>query len=116
MKNPMFEGQGGIPILRKGFYHERDCWDFKAEVPGSGRADEDHWADIARHTLAFHNGEGGVLIFGVNDKSFAFTGASNFCDFQARFNNGIRRYIGDLFFVTFSRETYNMINAISVWH
>ena len=99
----MFETQGAKPILRNGFHHERMLWDFKSEVPGSGKAYEEAWAEIARHTLAFHNAEGGVLIFGINDKSFAFTKAHNYCD-SARFNNGVRKYVGDLFHVTFSRE------------
>ena len=99
----MFDLRMGIPELRTGFHHEGILWDFKSEVPGTGKQHEHAWADIARHTLAFHNAEGGVIIFGINDKTLKFTKAMNYCD-SARFNDHIRKYIGDLFHVIFSRE------------
>lgn len=99
----MFEREQNVPVLKQGFYHEGECWDFKTEVPGYGKAHEVAWAEIARHTMAFHNARGGLLIFGINDHSLRFTGAKNLCD-SARFNNAIRRYVGDLFHVIFDRE------------
>jgi len=99
----MFDSTPSVPILREGFFHENSIWDYKSEVPGSGKQHELAWARIATHVLGFHNSEGGVLIFGINDKDFLFTGARNGFD-SSRFNNAIRKYIGDLFYVTFSRE------------
>lgn len=99
----MFEDNNQrIPLLREGYRHERELWDFKSEVPGSGKRHEPAWAEIARHVLAFHNADGGFLIFGINDTNFEFTGARNFCD-SSRFNNAIRKYVGDLFHVIFNR-------------
>lgn len=98
----MFTTNGRLPIVKDGFRHERDLWDFKNEVPGTGKKHVVAWAEIARHVLAFHNQSGGFLIFGINDNTFQFTGAQNYCD-SARFNNGIRQYVGDLFHVIFNR-------------
>src|SRR5258708_7466541 len=92
--NLMFEAVDGIPVVRGGFHHERNLWDFKSDVPGSGKGNEAAWANIARHVLAFHNADGGILIFGIDDRTFGFTKSSHYCD-SARFNNAIRKYIGD---------------------
>jgi len=99
----LFETSQKSPVLKTGYYNERQIWDFKSEVPGSGKKHQHAWAIIAKHVLAFHNSEGGILIFGIRDEDFQFIGASNYCD-SAQFNNGIRKYVGDLFHVTFSRE------------
>ena len=99
----LFDAKSGIPKVRTGYHHENLLYDFKTEVPGSGKPHEHAWADIARHILAFHNAEGGLLIFGIHDKTFEFTRARTPCD-SARFNDHIRKYIGDLFHVLFSRE------------
>ena len=85
----MFDSTPSVPILREGFFHENSIWDYKSEVPGSGKQHELARARIATHVLGFHNSEGGVLIFGINDKDFLFTGARNGFD-SSRFNNAIR--------------------------
>jgi hypothetical protein len=89
--------------VRYGFYKEDELWDYKAEVPASARGNDAEWAKIAADVLAFYNTKGGVLIFGVRDNDFKFTGATNKCDTKL-FNDKIRRYVGDRFWVSFSRE------------
>jgi hypothetical protein len=99
----MFLVNDGIPKLKAGYHNERQLWDFKQEVPDNGKTHQVAWANIGRHVLAFHNANGGILFFGIRDSDFQFVGANNSYD-SARFNNAIRKYVGDLFHVIFSRE------------
>lgn len=56
-------------------------------------------ADIA----ALHNNRGGILLFGFDDTTLRFTGTRDVVDAK-RFNDKIRRYLGDTVWVEFSRE------------
>ena len=97
----MFEDKR--PRLKRGFYKEDDLWDFKEDIPPIQKSARSAWAKIAAHVLAFHNHKGGVLIFGISDASYSYTGCSEILDTK-RFNDKIRRYCGDRFWVSFSRE------------
>jgi tetratricopeptide (TPR) repeat protein len=89
--------------LRDGFFKEDELWDFKEDIPPIGKGNEVQWANIAADVLAFHNHKGGVLIFGVRNRDFQFVGATHRFDTKL-FNDKIRRYVGDRFWVSFSRE------------
>jgi len=86
-----------------GFSKEDEFWDYKVDVPSPHKGHEAEWAAIAADVLAFHNSRGGVLFFGVHDKTFSLVGATHFLD-QKLFNDKLRRYVGDRFWVSFSRE------------
>lgn len=89
--------------VKYGFHTEDELWDYKFNVPPITRGSEAEWAKIAADVLGFHNNKGGVLIFGVGDKDFEYVGSTNRADTKT-FNDKIRRYTGDRFWVTFSRE------------
>ncbi|HYM12878.1 MAG TPA: RNA-binding domain-containing protein [Bryobacterales bacterium] len=90
--------------LRDGFYKEEDLWDFKEDLPPVARGSgEESWAGIAADVLALHNTRGGVLLFGIRNSTFEFVGATQRVDTKI-FNDKIRRYVGDRFWVSFSRE------------
>lgn len=89
--------------IRAGFFKEDELWDYKEDIPPAGRGNEVQWAKIAADVLAFHNSRGGALVFGIRDKDFRFVGASHPFDTKL-FNDKIRRYVGDRFWVSFSRE------------
>ncbi|HMH15187.1 MAG TPA: RNA-binding domain-containing protein [Edaphobacter sp.] len=89
--------------IRYGFYKEDELWDYKEDVPATNRGNEAAWAKIAADVLAFYNTKGGVLIFGIRDSDFKFVGATPKADTKL-FNDKIRRYVGDRFWVSFSRE------------
>jgi tetratricopeptide (TPR) repeat protein len=91
------------PSVRDGFFKEDELWDYKQDIPPSGRGNDAQWANIAADVLAFHNTRGGVLVFGIRNGDFQFTGASHSFDTKL-FNDKIRRYVGDRFWVSFSRE------------
>jgi hypothetical protein len=93
----------GQPQLKDGFYREDQLWDFKGECPSISRASEVDWAKIAADVAAFHNQEGGVLFFGIRDYDFKFLGIREYVDTK-RFNDKIRKYVGDRFWVSYSRE------------
>ncbi len=99
----LFEGRP--PKLRVGRSVETELWDFKADCPGAAHdvQSENAWAHIAADVLAFHNNRGGLLIFGIEDARFKFTGATRNLD-SKRFNDRIRRYVGDLIWVDYHRE------------
>ncbi len=88
---------------REGFFREGELWDYKQEIPVVSRGSESDWASIAADVLAFHNTSGGVLVFGVRDRDYAFVGAKNNVQTKT-FNDKIRRYVGDRFWVTYSRH------------
>jgi tetratricopeptide (TPR) repeat protein len=97
ISNLLFEGTP--PMVRSGARSETELWDYKAEVP---RTPED-WANAARHALAFHNNRGGVIVFGVRDTDYSYCGASVRLDSKV-FNDKVRRYLGDKFWIDFHRE------------
>lgn len=99
----MFNNQHGIPVLETGFGHERRLWDFKLEIPSARRIERDHWAGIAADVLSFHNANGGALIFGIKNVNFSFSGCKEHIDTKI-FNDKIRYFLGDRFYITFSRE------------
>ena len=89
--------------IRYGFYKEDEFWDYKLDLPPISKGSEAEWAKIAADVLAFYNNSGGILIFGVRDTDFKFVGATHKADTKL-FNDKIRRYVGDRFWVSFSRE------------
>jgi tetratricopeptide (TPR) repeat protein len=88
--------------IRNGFYCETDLWDYKTECPSYKSGDALEWAEIAKDVLAFHNNNGGVLIFGVEDKSFVIEGIDLDIDSKL-FNDKIRKWLGDKIWVEFSK-------------
>lgn len=94
----LFEGDS-TPRVRSGARTETEPWDFKANVPAS----LEDWATVARHALAFYNNRGGVLVFGVRDKDYSYAGSTVRIDSKV-FNEKLRRYLGDRFWVDFHRE------------
>jgi predicted HTH transcriptional regulator len=93
----------GAPELRPGYYHEGQWWDYKEQVPSLSKGSEVEWAKVAADVLAFHNQEGGVIFFGIRNSDFRFVGTSTRVDTKL-FNDKIRRYCGDKFWVSYSRE------------
>jgi Putative DNA-binding domain len=88
--------------LRDGFFKQDELWDYKGDIPAISKGNEIQWANIAADVLAFHNRNGGVLVFGIRNRDFRFVGATHRFDTKL-FNDKIRRYVGDRFWVSFSR-------------
>lgn len=96
----MFEGK--VPQVRDGFRTENELWDFKSDCPRVGREYIEEWAEIARDVLAFHNNQGGLIVFGIaND--FRFAGAGPRLDSKL-VNDALRKFVGDRIWVDFYRE------------
>lgn len=93
----------GTPELQTGFFREHQLWDYKEDCPASDKPTDLSWAKVAADVAAFHNQEGGVLFFGIRNNDFRFTGAKPRLDTKL-FNDKIRRYVGDRFWVSFARE------------
>ncbi len=93
----------GSRKLRAGFHREDQLWDFKEDLPRPGKDGEVEWARIATDILALHNQEGGVLFFGIRDSDFRLVGTRQIIDTK-QFNDKVRKYVGDRFWVSFSRE------------
>src|SRR5207253_2643738 len=93
----------GVPELLPGFFREDQWWDYKDQIPGLGKGTELDWAKISADVLAFHNQEGGVLLFGIRNSDFRFVGTGHRVDTK-HFNDKIRKYCGDRFWVSYSRE------------
>jgi hypothetical protein len=91
---------GKPPRLKDAFRLESDCWDFKSGCPG--HAEQAVWAGIAADVLAFYNTHGGILFFGIADKTYSFCGTKTAFDSKL-FNDKIRRYCGDKFFVHYCK-------------
>ncbi len=91
------------PELQAGFFREDQWWDYKEECPASGKATDVEWAKIAADVAAFHNQEGGILFFGIRDRDYRFVGTKPRLDTKL-FNDKIRKYVGDRFWVSFARE------------
>ncbi|MBP1783194.1 tetratricopeptide (TPR) repeat protein [Micromonospora sp. HB375] len=90
--------------IRWGYHREGELWDYKSDCPPRrGRDAENAWANIASDVLGFHNQQGGLLFFGIDDKSFKFVGATSLLDSKT-FNDQLRRFLPDNIFVEYSRE------------
>ncbi|MFI7135856.1 RNA-binding domain-containing protein [Nonomuraea sp. NPDC050153] len=100
--NYLFE-RGRTPVLRLGRKTETDLWDFKVDCPELGKKNENAWAHIAADVLAFHNNRGGLILFGIEDTSFSYIGATRVLD-SKKFNDQIRKYLGDQFWVEYYRD------------
>lgn len=94
---------GAPPRLRAGYRRETEYWDFKRGLPGDRAQNDGAWARVAADILAFHNAKGGVIFFGIADRSYEFVGTRDFTDAK-QFNDKVRRYVGDKFWIDFSRE------------
>ncbi|MDP8210222.1 MAG: NB-ARC domain-containing protein [Candidatus Stygibacter australis] len=94
----MFEKDN--PILKNGYKTENELWDYKQGIPEN--KSYIGWAEIAKDILGFHNNKGGLLIFGINDKSFQYKPLNDIYDSKS-FNDKIRKYVGDLIWVEFYR-------------
>jgi len=97
----MFED--GKPILKYGFRTETELWDFKSDCPKPIKSAINAWAEIAKDILGFYNYKGGVLIFGIRDDDFSFSGATNRLDSKL-INDQIRKFLGDRIWVEYYRE------------
>lgn len=89
--------------IKSGRKVENDLWDYKLELPPNKKGFKKNWANIAKDVLAFHNTHGGILIIGINDKSFATVGVDYDIDSKT-FNDQIRKWTGDSFWVEFHKE------------
>ncbi len=92
---------GNQPQVKLGFKTETELWDYKFDCPRPGS--HEAWADLARHILGFHNKRGGLIFFGVHDKTFEYSGTSFRYDSKS-FNEQIRKYLSDRLWVEFHRE------------
>ena len=93
----------GLPFLRPGFRRETDLWDYKRGLPGLRAENDRAWAAVAADLAGFHNLDGGILFFGITDDRFTFEGTRDAVDAR-RFNDKVRRYLGDKVWIEFARE------------
>lgn len=89
--------------LRPGFRRETELWDFKRGLPGLRGENDCAWAEVAADLAALHNASGGIIFFGITDDTFAFVGTRDVVDAR-RFNDKVRRYLGDSVWIEFARE------------
>jgi hypothetical protein len=54
---------GNPPQIRPGYNTETNLWDYKRDCPRIGREWLNAWAEFSADVLAFHNQNGGVIIF-----------------------------------------------------
>jgi hypothetical protein len=101
------------PELRPGFFREDQWWDFKEGIPRLAKGSDLEWAKISADVLAFHNQQGGVIFFGIHNSDFRFVGTTQALDTKL-FNDKIRKYCGDKFWVSYSREFLGKIRDTSV--
>ncbi len=94
---------GNPPEVNRGYFKEDELWDYKEDIPAASKGTESDWAGIAADVLAFHNQTGGVLVFGIRNSNFQFSGTTQRIDTKL-FNDKVRRYVGDRFWISFSRE------------
>ena len=94
--------EGKHPVLRSGFRTETQLWDYKADCPMPSREYENAWAVMAKDVLGFHNQDGGVIFYGINN-DFSFLGATTRLDSKL-VNDKLRRYLGDATWVEYHRE------------
>jgi Tfp pilus assembly protein PilF len=91
------------PTLEWGFKTETDLWDYKRDCPYPGKQFAPAWAHLAKDVAAFHNLHGGVILFGIDDESFQFVGATQVLDSKL-VNDQLRRFLGDRVWIEFHRE------------
>ena len=89
--------------IKPGYKTENELWDYKEHCPGTSRSSSSEWADIAKDVIAFHNNKGGIIIFGVCDKSFSLNKIKEEIDSKL-FNDKIRKWVGDSVWVDYHRE------------
>jgi tetratricopeptide (TPR) repeat protein len=92
--------------IRAGYKTENYLWDYKEQLPGIDTSSKKYWAEIAKDVLAFHNNYGGLIFIGINDKNFRTIGINTNIDGKI-FNDKIRKWIGDTFWVEFHKEFIN---------
>jgi len=90
--------------VRPDFATETNLWDFKAGCasPDKSNANLIGWSHIAADVLAFHNANGGLIVFGINDQTHKRTGVRVKLDGKL-FNDQIRKFISDRIWVDFYR-------------
>lgn len=94
--------QGSPPSPRSSFRTETELWDYKGECPEPGKQNAVQWAEIAVDVLAFHNQGGGILVFGIRDSDFSFSGAMIRLD-SKMINDQLRGFLSDRIWVEFHR-------------
>ena len=92
---------GNQPVLRPSFSTETQLWEFKSDCPRVQREYDNAWAHISKDVLAFHNKEGGLIIFGIDDR-YQFCGATTRLDSKL-FNDKTRKYLGDKIWIDYYR-------------
>lgn len=88
--------------IESSFKTETELWDYKQECP-SVASPTLEWAEISKDVLAFHNtGKGGVILFGIDDKSYKIVGLGKDKLVDSKiFNDKIRKYVGDTLWVDY---------------
>ncbi|MHB8364857.1 MAG: RNA-binding domain-containing protein [Vulcanimicrobiaceae bacterium] len=96
IKRTLFDAEKGIDRVRDDACHESELWDYKSGVPdpARGAANDKAWADVAALVLAFHNNRGGVIVYGIHDKSYDAIPVKTRLD-SKQFNEKLRRFISD---------------------
>jgi tetratricopeptide (TPR) repeat protein len=94
---------GTPPSVRDAFRHESDCWDYKQNCPTLDSRIA--WARIAATVMAFYNTAGGIMYFGISN-DYSFRGTDTVVDAK-QFNDQIRRYTGDKFWVLYNQAYRN---------
>ena len=97
----MFDGYSHS--VKSSFRTEEETWDYKTDCPHLGKEHALAWAELAKDILAFHNNRGGVIVFGIDDKTYSFHGATTRLDSKL-VNDQIRKYLGDRIWVEYHRE------------
>ena len=99
--NSMFSSNG--KEIRDGFKNESHLWDYKENIPKPEKSREKAWAKIASHVLAFYNRGGGILVFGVDDKTYKVTKTKHHVDSKL-FNDQVRKFLSDRIYIEYHRS------------
>ena len=88
--------------IEASFKTETELWDYKLKCP-SVASPTLEWAEISKDVLAFHNtGKGGVILFGIDDKSYEIVGLGKDELLDSKiFNDKIRKYVGDTLWIDY---------------
>ena len=88
--------------IEASFKTETELWDYKLKCP-SVASPTLEWAEISKDVLAFHNtGKGGVILFGIDDKSYEIVGLGKDELVDSKiFNDKIRKYVGDALWIDY---------------
>lgn len=86
--------------LHSSFKVENDLWDYKLTLPKL-KSPALVWAELSKDILAFHNTRrGGIIVFGIEDGSYAAVGIKESVDIDNKITNDkIRKYLGDQLWV-----------------